>query len=287
MTTTETATATATAPAATTETEVAVNSPVFVFDNINSLSSSSSASSSGGRRVGGGRGRSNRDTGSSVADRTYLASSVGSVVGPSRTAFLRSVAFYAKENQFGGCNAITFEDSQDPKRRRSKVHLRSSRDVLVKTIDSELAELCMIEEGDIVTKINGKSTVGPSYNAKRCTELLSKPLPENIISIQTGNDNGLDTIIQVTIIKPHPKMTAEELGLGAWWWRGLCIRYIKPDTLFACTPLKTEDVLESINDIILEDRVDVDGFHRIIQELPCEITLTVKRGKHRVNGGFN
>jgi hypothetical protein len=154
-------------------------------------------------------------------------------------------------------------------------------------MDSEFAELCKIEEGDIVSKINGKSTVGPSYNAKRCTELLSKPLKGNIVSIQTGNDNGIDTIIQVTILKPHPKMTAEELGLGAWWWRGICIRYIKPDTLFACTPLKMDDVLESINDIILEDRVDVDGFHRLIQELPCEITLTVKRGKHRVNGGFN
>lgn len=52
------------------------------------------------------------------------------------------------------------------------------------------------------------------------------------------------------------------------------------------TPLRVDDELESVNDIILEDHVEPEGFERIVRELPCEITIVVKRGKQRWNGNF-
>jgi hypothetical protein len=52
--------------------------------------------------------------------------------------------------------------------------------------------------------------------------------------------------------------------------------------------LKMDDELESINGISLtyNDKITTKDFNRIVQELPCDITLVVKRNKHRVTGGF-
>lgn len=69
-------------------------------------------------------------------------------------------------------------------------------------------------------------------------------------------------------------------------WKGLCIRFLTPGTLASMTPLRVDDELESVNDIILEDHVEPEGFERIVRELPCEITIVVKRGKQRWNGNF-
>ncbi|KAG7348641.1 hypothetical protein IV203_017346 [Nitzschia inconspicua] len=230
-------------------------------------------------------------------DTTYLASSVGSVVGPTRTAFLRSVTF-SKDEPDDLRWDITFTDDLPEehnngggrKKKKSFLGLRRGKTVMVASISGHMT-LSKIQVGDVVTKINHK-TIGPSYNAERVSRFLQQQQQQdsstnnNIISIQTGNENGIDTIVQVTIIKPRPDMTAKELGLGVWWWRGLCVRYITPKTLAAMTALKGDDELESVNDIILEDNVTPEGFERIVKELPCEVTIVVKRGKQRWSGKF-
>lgn len=163
------------------------------------------------------------------------------------------------------------------------------------------AALSRIAVGDVVTKINGKK-IGPSYNAQRCSKLVHKICSgENsssgiyssnnttFISIQTGNENGLDTVLEATVLKPHPGATAKDLGLEVWWWRGLCVRAVKPNSMFEHSGLKIDDELESINGISLtyNDKVTAKDFNRIFQEeLPCEVTIVVKRCKHRYSGEF-
>jgi hypothetical protein len=178
--------------------------------------------------------------------------------------------------------------------------------VTIASIDGHFA-LSHICVGDAVTRINGKK-IGPSYNAQRCSDLINNICSNNnnerggggygnvknknndngILSIQTGNENGLDTVLQATVIKPNPKSTAKQLGLEVWWWRGLMVRDIKPNSLFSMSGLKMDDELESINGISLtyNDKITTKDFNRIVQELPCDITLVVKRNKHRVTGGF-
>jgi hypothetical protein len=173
-------------------------------------------------------------------DTTYLASSVGSVVGPTRTAFLRSVTFLKDEPDDLRWD-ISFTDgdadadnnntwlegggggrnNRQKKKKKNKMDfglLRRCKSVTVASISGHLT-LSKIQVGDVVTKINHK-TIGPSYNAERVSQCLQRQVQDtssDIISIQTGNENGMDTIVQVTIIKPRPDMTAQELGLGVWW----------------------------------------------------------------------
>ena len=65
-----------------------------------------------------------------------------------------------------------------------------------------------------------------TYNSERCYDLITNNIcyyhndenDENndngILSIQTGNDNGLDRIVlHATVIKPYPDATAKELGI--------------------------------------------------------------------------
>jgi hypothetical protein len=311
----------------------------------------------------------NNNTAASVApsiDTTVLASSVGTRVGPTRNAFLKCVAFHLDEphdlqwdivfsddninNDNDHTNTNVMNGNGQSQRRDIGKGLsnllggrirrgrgRGRGAVYIESISGHLT-LSRIQPGDVVTKINRK-TIGPSYNAARCMDLVHQlqeqqppppqvqlphqpqeqqgqappppqaprrnenapPTPPTlpqpklqdplsslspILSIQTGNDAGVDTIVQVTVIKPRPDMTAKELGLTVWWWRGLCIHYIDQNSLFAMTPLKSEDELESINDICLIDSVTVADFERIVKELPCEITLIVKRGKQRWTGQF-
>lgn len=158
-------------------------------------------------------------------DTTYLASSVGSVVGPTRSAFLRSITFL-KDEPVDLRWDITFTDDVVDENgniissRKKKSSLLPSfrsknKAVTVASISGHMT-LSKIQVGDVVTKINSKR-IGLSYNAERVSQCLSEATRNDMLSIQTGNENGADTIIQVTIIKPRPDMTAKELGLGVWW----------------------------------------------------------------------
>ena len=98
--------------------------------------------------------------------------------------------------------------------------------------------------------------------------------------------SGQDTIVNVTVIKPRPDMTYEELGLRVWNWPFLCVREIKDDSMFQHTDLKENDQILAINDIDCT-RLREKTFARCASELPTEITLTLIRRKHRYTGSFN
>ena len=174
-------------------------------------------------------------------------------------------------------------------------------DVTIASIEeghAALSHTCVGDDflcvGYVVTHINGVKMY-PSYNSERCYDLITNNIcyyhndenDENnnyngILSIQTGNDNGLDRIVlHATVIKPYPDATAKELGIEVWWWNGFYIRDITSNSLFGQSGLRTYDALESINGISLStynnDKITKTNFDRIVQELPCDITLVVKR----------
>lgn len=163
-----------------------------------------------------------------------------------------------------------------------------------------LSHICVGDDflcvGYVVTHINGVKMY-PSYNSERCYDLITNNScyydkdetdeknnnKNGILSIHTGNDNGLDRIVvHATVIKPYPDATAKELGIEVWWWNGLYIRDITSNSLFGQSGLRPYDALESINGISLltykNDKITKkEDFSRIVQELPCDITLVVKR----------
>lgn len=191
----------------------------------------------------------NFSAGQFSVDTTQIASSVGSVVRASREAFLRSVTFM-RDQPHDLVWDLAFADPVQQKYKRSLSgtlrdafsRRRSSGD----NIDEESEEdsssgsvsnvintkksdkrvrisslgghltLSKLQVGEVVTAIN-KKKIGPSYNAQRCTDLLNKFLDtgDGIVSVQTGNDEGEDTVVQVTIIKPDPSMSCKDLGLCA------------------------------------------------------------------------
>mmetsp|Transcript_54649 Transcript_54649/g.132721 ORF Transcript_54649/g.132721 Transcript_54649/m.132721 type:complete len:343 (+) Transcript_54649:77-1105(+) len=266
--------------------------------------------------VGSGQNDSvgNFSAGQLSVDTTRIASSVGSIVRASREAFLRSVTFMKDQpddlvwdlvfqdptNQYKRSlsgtilqsfsrrgsddeNIVSNNGGTDLSIRRKKK--KSDQLVKIASIGGHLS-LSKLQVGEVVTKINSKK-IGPSYNAQRCNDLLNKFLDteDGIVSVQTGNDGGIDTIVQVTVIKPDPKMTCKDLGLTVWFWRGLCIKGIDPGSMFSHTALKMDDELERVNDIDVQN-LQPEAFHRIIDELPYEVTIEVKRGKQRWSGMF-
>ena len=100
------------------------------------------------------------------------------------------------------------------------------------------------------------------------------------------NFTGQDTIINVTVIKPRPSMTYEELGLIVWNWPYLCVREVKSGSIFEHTAIQEMDQIAAINDIDCTKLREV-GFKRCASELPTEITITLIRRKHRYTGSYN
>ena len=97
--------------------------------------------------------------------------------------------------------------------------------------------------------------------------------------------SGQDIVINVTVIKPRPNMTYEELGLIVWNWPYLCVREIKEGSIFEHTAIKEMDQIEAINDIDCT-KMREQAFARCASELPTEITITLIRRKHRYSGSY-
>ena len=104
----------------------------------------------------------------------------------------------------------------DSSMKRTKNKKKSDQLVKIASIGGHLS-LSKLQVGEVVTKINSKK-IGPSYNAQRCTDLLNKYLDteDGVVSVQTGNDDGIDTIVQVTVIKPNANMSCKDLGLSTF-----------------------------------------------------------------------
>jgi hypothetical protein len=196
---------------------------------------------------------------------------------------LWSITFYCGPNNTTSSSTtdwkIAFRNASSlPKKRRKQI-------IEIDEIGGVVA-LSKLKLGDRLKYINGKK-MGPSYNAERATQYLQSCLlqTQGFLSVAVGNDEGNDVLVQATVIKPNPNTTYEEMGMIVWVWGCLCIKSIANNPLFRQTVLKSSDHIVSINDIDCED-VTPEGFAHIVNELPIEITIVVKRGKQRWTGKF-
>mmetsp|Transcript_37274 Transcript_37274/g.69019 ORF Transcript_37274/g.69019 Transcript_37274/m.69019 type:complete len:156 (+) Transcript_37274:727-1194(+) len=98
--------------------------------------------------------------------------------------------------------------------------------------------------------------------------------------------SGKDIIINVTVIKPRPDMTYDDLGLIVWNWPFLCVRRVIKGSIFRHTAVKEGDQIAAINDIDCSD-MNEEKFARCASTLPTEISITLIRRKHRYTGSYN
>jgi hypothetical protein len=212
---------------------------------------------------------------------TTLASEVGSVLGAPADAFSRSITFFQSGSEEKDWNVVL----QDPPTTSSR-RGRNKKDakLTIQSLEGKAA-LGRIQPGDTLKKINGKR-IGPSYNAQRAMQYMDECMEKDgFLSIAVGNEEGSDVLVQATLIKPKPKLTAQDMGLLVWTWGILCIKEIEPDSLFSHTVLKATDHLESINDIECNE-MSPESFNHIVHELEDEVTIVVIRGKQRWSGRF-
>ena len=158
--------------------------------------------------------------------------------------------------------------------------------VLVDSVGGIIRQYSLIQPGDSMRLVNG-TTIGPSFNAVRTTELLHTCYQrDSYLHVQVLNPSGQDSLVQATVVKPKADMTYKDLGMVVWYWGVLCIKEIADDSIWSKTVLKENDHILSVNDILC-DKMKEASFAHIISELPQEITILVRRGKQRWLGGFN
>ena len=165
---------------------------------------------------------------------TALASEVNSVMHDPKDAFLRSITFYKDqpEDSVDNWELTLLDPPSRPGRRlgRASSFSRKTPKLIVESVGGIVA-LSSIREGDELKSINGRK-IGPSYNADRAMLLMDECLEnEGFLSIAVGNDEGDDILVQVTVIKPRPDMTYEEMGMVVWKWGVLCIKEIAKDSV--------------------------------------------------------
>lgn len=166
------------------------------------------------------------------------------------------------------------------------LHRKGSRKPIIETMSGVIAE-SKLQISDRIKSVNGKK-IGFSYNAKRAMQLIETSAKrDGRLCLEVGNESGEDILVQATLIKPRPDMTCEAMGLTTWHWGSLCIHKIEKGSLFDSSVLKEADEIVSVNDIdCISTKVQPKAFHHIIDELPRDITIAVRRGKQRWTGKF-
>ena len=200
---------------------------------------------------------------------TALASEVGSVVHDPKDAFLRSVTFFRPKRRTNRSSDINDDDGEgthtsgsrtgtgtacsvdwtltlrDPPAnngrggrsgsgRRSLSRApsfgRSQPKLLIDDVGG-VVTLSSIKSGDELKSINGKK-IGPSYNADRAMIYMDQCWEQDgYLSVAVGNDEGDDILVQVTVVKPRPNFTYEDMGMIVWKWGVLCIKEISKDSV--------------------------------------------------------
>mmetsp|Transcript_4970 Transcript_4970/g.7092 ORF Transcript_4970/g.7092 Transcript_4970/m.7092 type:complete len:277 (-) Transcript_4970:179-1009(-) len=220
---------------------------------------------------------------------TEIASSVGSVVGVPRHAFLKSFTFIKDEDQSEPMNwSIRFatDDSSPTTRRRSRSSSSRKQKLYIESVEGIFA-LSRIQAGDYLKYINHER-VGPSYNVERAIQKMHQCLEDdNFLSITTANkeQNAKDILVQVTILKPESTKNYEDLGLTVWVWGLLCVKSMEKGSIFYHSALKEGDQLVSVNDISCGGMTPRQFAH-VMDAFPLEVTITVLRRKHRWTGKF-
>lgn len=247
--------------------------------------------------------RSQEEEGS-VAAATALASSVGSVVGLPKEAFLKSFTYFAEvEENNGEGSDIEKENSSSCENRSSSVLsewglqleverkggiLRSKTRLKIKSLAGSILQYSRISEGEYLKMINGKklgpSLMNPEVALRRMEDSLAK---DGYLSIAVKNtdEEADDILVHATILKPRPDMTCRELGMIVWHWGYSCIKELTKDSYWAKTALRETDQIISVNDIVCNE-LRPTAIERIIDGLPHDITVTVLRRKERATGKF-
>jgi len=157
--------------------------------------------------------------------------------------------------------------------------------LIVENFDG-LVEFSSLEAGDRLVSINKKKIQPEEYTAEQAMAYMKQCLEEEgVLFVTTENPLGTDIILNVTVIKPKPQMTYEDLGLVVWNWPYLCVREIKKGSIFEHTALQETDQIAAINDIDCS-KMKERSFVRCVNELPTEITITLVRRKHRYTGSY-
>ncbi|EJK46766.1 hypothetical protein THAOC_34548 [Thalassiosira oceanica] len=149
-----------------------------------------------------------------------------------------------------------------------------------------LVEFSSVQSGDRLVSINKKKIKPEEYSADGAMVYMRSCLEDDgVLNVTTEDPHGQDILINVTVIKPRPAMSYEDLGLVVWNWPFLCVKEIKDDSIFQHTALKETDQIAAINDIDCQ-KMREKAFAKCVRELPTEITITVIRRKHRYTGSF-
>ncbi|KAL3797263.1 hypothetical protein HJC23_004555 [Cyclotella cryptica] len=257
---------------------------------------------------------------------TQLASDVGSVMLGRANPFLKSVTFfdpevYYRRKEEDGDSPDANEDDDDP-----NVHSDEDATVNVNDLthwDIQLAdppnnppprglfsklarvntfkkpkqlivhdfegliEFSSLRQGDSLVSINKRRISAEEYSADEAMQYMRTCLEnDGVLFVTTENPEGKDILINITIIKPKPEMTYQDLGLIVWNWPLLVVREIKENSIFQHTALRETDQIAAINDIDCS-RMKEKEFAVCVGELEREITLTVLRRKHRYTGSYN
>ncbi|KAL7518739.1 hypothetical protein ACHAWX_003548 [Stephanocyclus meneghinianus] len=265
--------------------------------------------------------RTNHRGSSRSAATTQLATDVGSAVLGRANPFLKSVTFFDPEVYYrrkgddcaedGAVDANESDDDAtvrvndltrwdvrlvDPPddvpsgsllRKLVKVNgFKKTKRFIVQDLEG-LIEYSSVRQGDFLVSINRKKISADECTAEEAMRYMRTCLErDGVLFVTTENPEGKDILINITIIKPKPEMTYQDLGLIVWNWPLLVVREIKEDSIFRHTALHETDQIAAINDIDCS-RMKEREFAICVGELEREITITVIRRRHRYTGSYN
>ncbi len=151
-----------------------------------------------------------------------------------------------------------------------------------------LLKYSSFEHGDKLISVNNIIIDPNKFCSTSAVDYMRHILHESgVLHIIAQNPNGNDTDINVTIIRPRPNMGYCDLGLEVWNWPYLCVRAIKPGSIFKHTCINEGDEITAINDIDCT-KLRAKDFAKCVDELPgMEITISLIRRKHRATMSFS
>lgn len=169
----------------------------------------------------------NFDADRSVAT-TQLATEVGSMMGVSKTPFLKSFTIQRRKTVSPTENAAPSADNvEEPDTVEidwgslefKDVKVKRKNRVMVQNLRGLIAQdYSGIKEGDYVHSIDLEPVSSSSSDAESVQNKLAQPTELPYFCLATTFPTGNDVWVQATIIKPDRDMTLEEMGMTVWFW---------------------------------------------------------------------
>jgi hypothetical protein len=167
---------------------------------------------------------------------TQLATEVGSVMGVSKTPFLKS--FTVKRRQKVAETTTDNANEEEPETvavdwgslEFKDVKVKRKKRVMVQNLRGLIAqEYSGIKEGDYVHSIDLQpvSLKSSEWDAEKVKTTIDEPSELPYFCLATTFPTGNDVWVQATIIKPDPDMTLEEMGMTVWFWGFVSTQYLR------------------------------------------------------------